>query len=165
MNQPGVRLLVVTHSRSGSTRQLVDAAMGGIADAQAHLGQTPEAKPLTAEAKGCFDAGPDDVLRADGLILATPANFGYMSGAMKDFLERIYHPCLDQTIGRPYALIVKGDTDTDGAVASVERIVAGLRWKAVLPPLAVTGPIQPVHRDRAAELGATMAAGLACGLF
>jgi multimeric flavodoxin WrbA len=74
-----------------------------------------------------FAAGPDDVVWADGILLGTPANFGYMSGALKDFFERVYHPCLELTIGRPYGLFVKGDTDADGAVASVERIVAGLR--------------------------------------
>lgn len=114
---------------------------------------------------GCFDAGVEDVLGAAALALATPANFGYMSGAMKDFFERIYHPCLDWTVGRPYVLMVKGDTDTSGAIASVEKIVAGLQWKAVLPTLSVVGDISDGDLETATELGATLAAGLAAGIF
>jgi hypothetical protein len=120
---------------------------------------------VTLRVLGAFDAGPDDVLWAHGVLLVTPANFGYMSGALKDFFERVYHPCLDRTAGLSYALLVKGDTDVDGAVASVERITAGLRWRRVLPPVTVVGDAGPLDLERAAELGATLAAGLAAGIF
>jgi hypothetical protein len=120
---------------------------------------------VTLRVLGAFDAGPDDVLWAHGVLLVTPANFGYMSGALKDFFERVYHPCLDRTAGLSYALLVKGDTDVDGAVASVERITAGLRWRRVLPPVTVVGDAGPPDLERAAELGATLAAGLAAGIF
>jgi NAD(P)H-dependent FMN reductase len=112
-----------------------------------------------------FAAGPEDVLSANGVILGTPARFGYMSGAMKDFLERVYHPCLDRTPGLPWALFVKGDTDTSGAAASVERIVAGLRWRRVLPVLEVVGPITGEAAEAAQELGGAFAAGLEAGIF
>lgn len=112
-----------------------------------------------------FKAGPEDVLGASGLILGTPARFGYMSGAMKDFLERIYHPCLAKTAGLSWALFVKGDTDTSGAAQSVERIVAGLNWRRVLPILEVVGEIGPPEAEAARELGATFAAGLEAGIF
>ncbi len=112
-----------------------------------------------------FDAGPDDVLGADGIIIGTPARFGYMSGAVKDFLERIYHPCLDKTAGLPWALFVKGDTDTTGAATSVERVVAGLRWRRVLPVLEVVGPVGELEAEAATELGATFAAGLEARIF
>src|SRR5208283_1604397 len=102
----------------------------------------------------------EDVLWADALLLATPAHFGYMSGALKDFFERIYHPCLERTTGLPYALIVKGDTDVDGAVASVQKIATGLRWHLVLPPVTVVGAITAGDLELAADLGATLAAGL-----
>ncbi|MDR3650126.1 MAG: hypothetical protein P4L20_13615 [Acidimicrobiales bacterium] len=84
---------------------------------------------------------------------------------MKDFFERIYHPCLDHTVGLPYALLVKGDTDVDGAVASVERIATGLRWRRVLPPVTVVGVIGEPEVAAATELGATLGAGLAAGIF
>ena len=102
---------------------------------------------------------------SDAILLVTPANFGYMSGALKDFFERIYHPCLDTTVGLPYGLLVKGDTDVDGAVASVERITTGLRWRRVLPPVTVVGAIGPGDIERATELGAALAAGMAAGMF
>src|SRR5579864_4561732 len=107
------RLLVVHHSRSGATAGLRDQVLDGARVAAA--GDHVEVRPL-----GAFDAGTDDVLGADATILCTPANFGYMSGALKDFFERVYHACLDRTAGLPYAMLVKGDTDVDGAVASIE---------------------------------------------
>ena len=154
------RLLVIRHSRTGSTDQLVDAFVEGT-----RLAQQEEPGAVDVEVMGCFDAEADHVLGAAALALATPANFGYMSGAMKDFFERIYHPCLEETVGRPYVLMVKGDTDTSGAIASVEKIVAGLQWKAVLPTLSVIGDITDSDLESATEMGATLAAGLAAGIF
>ncbi|HEY5025244.1 MAG TPA: flavodoxin [Acidimicrobiales bacterium] len=153
----GRHLLVVFHSRTGSTRVLceaaVTAAVGAVGD------------EVTLRVLGAFDAGPEDVLWAHGVLLVTPANFGYMSGALKDFFERVYHPCLERTAGLSYAVVVKGDTDIEGALSSVERITAGLRWRRVLPPVTVVGATTPSDLDRAADLGATLAAGLAAGIF
>jgi multimeric flavodoxin WrbA len=150
-------LLVVFHSRSGSTAQLLDAVVAGVAEGG---GDMVECRVVRA-----FDAGPEDVMWCDAVVLGTPANFGYMSGALKDFFERIYHACLDVTVGLPYALFVKGETDASGAVTSVERIVAGLRWKAMLPPLVFVGELKPPDLEQAHELGATAAAGLDAGIF
>ena len=88
-----------------------------------------------------------------------------MSGALKDFFERVYYPLLDETPGLPYALFVKASTDGDGAVRSVERIVAGLRWKLVVPPIVVVGDLQDAALAACTELGATVAAGLEAGLY
>lgn len=99
------------------------------------------------------------------MIIGTPARFGYMSGAVKDFLERVYHPCLDRTPGLPWALFVKGDTDTSGAAASVERIVTGLKWRRVLPVLEVVGSPTDDDVEAATELGGAFAAGLEAGIF
>ncbi len=153
------RLLVVTHSRSGGTRALADAALGGARD--------PEAGGDAVEVveRGAFDAGPDDVLGADALLLATPEHFGYMSGALKDFFERIYYPCLDHTRGRPYGLIVKGGNDGSGTVLAVERIVAGLGWRLVASPVVAVGDVTDAHRAAAGELGATLSAGLALDIW
>ena len=101
----------------------------------------------------------------NGIVLGTPENFGYMAGAIKDFFERIYYPLLDETPGLPYALFVKASTDGDGAVQSVERIVAGLRWKLVVPPVVVVGDVGPADLEQCQELGATIAAGLEAGMF
>ena len=115
--------------------------------------------------KRAFDADADDVRACDAIVLGTPENFGYMSGALKDFLERIYYVVVDETQGRPYALYVKASTDGSGAVRSVERIVAGLKWRAALPPLVVTGALDGDHFTAARELGLTLAAGLEAGVF
>jgi multimeric flavodoxin WrbA len=150
-------LLVVFHSRSGSTAALRDAVLAGAVEGGGDA--------VELRVRHAFDADVDDVLWADAVILGTPANFGYMSGALKDFFERTYHHCLELTVGLPYALFVKGDTDAAGAVTSVERIVAGLRWRAVLPPLVVVGEVKPTDLEQAHELGATLAAGLDAGIF
>jgi len=115
--------------------------------------------------QGAFDTTVDDVRACNAIILGTPENFGYMSGAIKDFFERIYYPLLDETPGLPYALFVKASTDGDGAVRSVERIVAGLRWKLVMPPIVVVGDVGPDHLEQCQELGATVAAGLEAGMY
>jgi multimeric flavodoxin WrbA len=151
------RLLVVYHSRSGSTGKLCEAVVAGTVEAAA--------ENVDVRVLGAFDAGAEDVRRSDGVILGTPANFGYMSGALKDFFERIYHPLLEETVALPYALFVKGDTDADGAVRSVEGIVTGLRWRRVLPPVVVVGELLPRHMEAAQELGATFAAGLGESIF
>jgi multimeric flavodoxin WrbA len=151
---------VIRQSRSGSTLALSDAAVTAAGEV---TGTT--SVPVELKVWGAFDAGPDDVVWADALLLATPAHFGYMAGALKDFFERIYYPCLEKTVGLPYGLIVKGNTDVDGAVASVQKIAGGLRWNLVLPPVTVVGDIRPDDLERAAELGATLAAGLGEGIF
>lgn len=154
---PGPGLLVVHHSRTGRTRQLCEAAVDG---ARSAVGES-----LVVVVLDAFDAGPEEVMGAAGILLCTPARFGYMSGALKDFFERIYHPCLEHTRGKPYGLVVKGDTDVDGAVTSVERIVAGLGWRRVLPVLAVVGDTEPSQLEAATELGGGLAAGLEAGVF
>ncbi len=154
---PVPHLLVVFHSRTGSTQALCDRA---VAAATAAAGAEVSIRVLDA-----FSAGPDDVLWANGVLLVTPANFGYMSGALKDFFERVYHPCLERTAGLAYGLLVKGDTDVGGALSSVERITTGLRWRRVLPPVTVVGATAPGDVERAEELGATLAAGMAAGIF
>jgi multimeric flavodoxin WrbA len=151
------RLLVVYHSRSGGTQAMTDAVAAGATD-EAITG-------VHVAVQRAFDTTPDDVRQCNGIILGTPSNFGYMSGALKDFFDRVYYEVIEDTPGLPYALYVKASSDGDGAVRSVERIVAGLRWKAIAPPLVVTGDLTADDFDRAQELGATMAAGLEAGMF
>ncbi len=98
------------------------------------------------------------------MLIATPANFGYMSGAVKDFFERVYHPCLDHTVGMPYTMIVKGDTDVEGAASSIRRIATGMKWREVLPRYSSSASLTD-HDDAAHELGATLAAGLDAGIY
>jgi multimeric flavodoxin WrbA len=151
------QLLVVFHSRSGGTAAMTDAVVAGAND--------DAIDGVDVRVQGAFDTSVDDVRACDAIVIGTPENFGYMAGAIKDFFERIYYPLLDETPGLPYALFVKASTDGDGAVRSVERIVAGLRWKLVMPPVVVVGDLGPGDLERCQELGATVAAGLEAGMF
>jgi hypothetical protein len=88
-----------------------------------------------------------------------------MSGMTKDFFDRVFLTLYEQTNGLPWALVVKGSTDAQGAVASVERIVTGLRWRAVAPPLVVEGDVDAAHLAAARELGQLLTAGLDAGMW
>jgi flavorubredoxin len=150
-------LLIEFPSRTGSTAAMTDAVVAGATD-DAIAG-------VDVGVQRAFDATVGDVRACNAIVLGTPENFGYMSGAIKDFFERVYYPLLDETPGLPYGLFVKASTDGDGAVRSVERIVAGLRWKLVIPPVVVVGEIGDGDLERCRELGATIAAGLDAGIF
>lgn len=115
--------------------------------------------------RDALDAGVDDVLRADGCLIGTPENFGYVSGAVKHFLETIYHPCLEHTRGLPYGLFVKAGNDGSGAVESTRRIVAGLAWREVANPVVAVGDVEPADLEACVELGGTIAAGLSLDLY
>jgi multimeric flavodoxin WrbA len=151
------KLLVVSHSRTGGTSELLDAVLAGIAEGG---GDEVELRSLETT-----DAGPDDVEWADAVILGTPERFGYVAGLMKDFLERIYYPLLDRTRGKPWAMFVKAGNDGSGAVRSVQRIITGLGWREVQPPVVAVGDVTEAHLEAAFELGGSVAAGLAAGMF
>ncbi len=102
-----------------------------------------------------------EVLEADGYLLGTPANIGYMSGALKHFFDQIYYPCLDATVDRPYGLFVHGNSDTGGAVRAIESVATGLRWRRAQRPVTVVGTPTKGDLEACSELGAAIAAGLA----
>lgn len=151
------RVLVVSHPRSESGARLRDAVLAGVADGGC------ESVALHAP-----DAGPEDVRAADGVVIVTPANFGAVSGLVKDFLERIYpwfEEVPDMRPGMPYVLVARGASDASGAVRDVTRILHGLRWKEVAPPVVVEGPVEQEHVAAAREVGAVLAAGLEAGMW
>ncbi len=112
-----------------------------------------------------LETSPEDVLDTDAILLGTTENFGYMSGAMKDFFDRIYYPCLEKTESLPYAMFIRAGNDGLGARSSIERIVKGLAWKQVQEPLICCGAWQASFVDQCEELGMTLAAGLEIGIF
>ena len=151
------RLLIVAHAPSPNTRALLDAAAAGA--------RSPEIDNVEVTALTPFEAKPDDVLAAQAIILGTTENLGYMSGALKDFFDRIYYPCLEKTQGLPYVLYVRAGHDGTGTRRAVETIVTGLRWKAVRDPLICRGEWREGFVDDCGELGMLMAAGLEAGVI
>ncbi len=105
-----------------------------------------------------------DVLEADGYLLGTPANIGYISGALKHFFDRIYYPCLEETTGRPFGAYVHGNSDTAGAVRAIGTITTGLGWEQVHEIVTVIGGATAEDREALYGLGGTVAASLVADL-
>jgi multimeric flavodoxin WrbA len=120
--------------------------------------RTDEIEGVEVVVRPALTAAEVDVLQADGYLLGTPANIGYMSGALKHFFDGIYYPCLEATRRRPYALYVHGASDTGGAVRAVESIATGLQWRKIQPPVCVTGSPSKTDLEACWELGAVLAA-------
>ncbi len=160
-------LLIVWHSMTGGTRQMAEAAARG---AGAEAG-------VTVRLLHAAEAGPEDVLGADGYVFATPENLAAMSGIAKDFFDRCYYPVLGRIEGRAYAMLVCAGSDGTNAVRQIARIATGWRLREVAEPIivctraqtpeAILAPktIPPEELARCEELGATLAAGLAMGIF
>jgi len=110
-------------------------------------------------------AGTEDLLWANGLLIGTPEHFGYMSGAVKDFMDRTFYPAEGKVDGLPYAVYVSAGNDGTGAVNSIERIALGYKWKRIAEPLIVRGAPTAAALQACKELGQTMAAGLSAGVF
>ena len=153
-------LLVVYHTSGVKTAQMAQALERGALSALKEAEAEGEVRVVV---KRCAEAGPEDVLGADALALGTPENFGYMSGMMKDFLERIFYACEGKVEGRPWALFVSAGQDGTGAISSVERIVTGLRLKKVREPILALREVTPEILAQCEELGATLAVGIALG--
>lgn len=120
----------------------------------------PSIEGVEVVTRPALAASAVDVLEADGYVLGTPANLGYMSGALKHFFDLVYYPCLDATARRPYGVYVHGNEDTTGALHAIEKIVTGLEWRRASEPVIVMGQPTKTDLDACWELGATLAAGL-----
>jgi len=151
------RLLIVAHAPSPNTRAMLDAAAEGA--------RSPDIEGVEVDARSPFDTTPEHVLGAGAIILGTTENLGYMSGALKDFFDRIYYPCLEETQGLAYALYIRAGHDGTGTRRAVQTIVTGLRWRAVQEPLTCRGAWNEGFVDQCRELGMAMAAGLEAGVF
>ena len=154
-------LLIVAHAPSPNTGSLRDALLAGAREAGA--------AGVLVRCLTPFETGPDEVIGADGIVLFTPENLGYMSGALKDFFDRIYYPTLDRKQGLPYALVVRAGNDGRGTQRAVETISTGLRWRAVQEALICRGPYSKEVGEQwlaqCRDLGAAMAAGLDAGVL
>ena len=130
-------------------------------------------KGVEVEVVPALEAGlASDVLAADGYLLGTSANFGYMSGALKHFFDAHFlalgGALADDGSGapatggrKPYGLWVHGRYDTTGAVRSVQAIAGALPWRQSSEVLEVLGEVGEEELAAAYELGGTIAALLA----
>jgi multimeric flavodoxin WrbA len=145
-------LLIVHHTPSPNCQAMLEAVVSGAT--------APEIEGVQVVRRAALAATASDVLAADGFLLGTPANLGYMSGALKHFFDQVYYPCLDETRGRPFGYYVHGGNDVTGAVRGIESITTGLGWRRAANAVTVTGEPGKPDVEACWELGAALAAGL-----
>ena len=150
-------LLIVYHTQTGHTRGLAQAAYAGATDA---LIEAVETRLVAAR-----DAGAEDLIWANGLLLGTPENFGYMSGGMKDFLDRTFYAVEGKIQPLPYAVFISAGNDGRGALRAIRRIAGGYPFQEVQDPVIARGDLTDADRDACRELGMALAAGLEAGIF
>ena len=149
------RLLIIYHSQSGNTEQLAQAVYNG-----ARQITEIEAKLMRAR-----DAELQDLIDCQAVLFGTPENFGYMSGAIKDFFDRTFYPAQDYTLNLPYALFISCGNDGTGAVRQIDRILIGYPMRKVAEPVICPGEVTEAYLAQCEELGGTLAAGLDMGIF
>ena len=145
-------LLVVHHTTSPTLHELLDAVVEGT--------RAEGIEGVDVRVRPALTASVVDVLECDGFLLGTPANIGYLSGAMKHFFDGIYYPAMGAKPKAPYGLYVHGNNDTAGAVRAAESITSALGWQRVHEPVTVTGAADKDAREACWDLGATVAASL-----
>ncbi|MFE8070944.1 flavodoxin family protein [Marinobacteraceae bacterium S3BR75-40.1] len=154
---PTKQLLIVAHAPSPNTQALRDAVIKGA--------RHPDIESVSVHYRPPLEARPEDVLACDAVILGTTENLGYMSGALKDFFDRIYYPCLEQTEGLPFTYYVRAGHDGTGTRRAIDSITTGLRWRLVQDSLLCRGAFQAAFLEQCEELGMAMAASLDAGVI
>src|SRR4051812_26644178 len=145
-------LLIVHHTPSPATQEMFEAVLAGAS--------APEIDGVEVVRRPALTVSPVDMLEADGYLLGTPANLGYMSGALKHAFDVYYYSCLDTTRGRPFGLYIHGNEGTEGAERGVDAITTGLGWVKAAEYVLVSGRPAKADLEACWELGATVAAQL-----
>jgi multimeric flavodoxin WrbA len=148
-------LLIVHHTPSPHMQAMLESVLSGA--------NHEEIEGVEVVVRAALAATAVDVLEADGYLLGTPANLGYMSGALKHFFDQVYYPVLEETRKRPYAAYVHGNEGVEGAVRAIGTVTTGLGWQQVAEPVTVMGAPGKQDLETCWELGATVAAGLMPG--
>lgn len=146
---------MVHHTVSPATEALLDAALDGARD--------PAITGVEVVVRPALVASPVDALEADGYLLGSPVNIGYISGALKHFFDNIYYPCRQATAGRPFGVWLHAGGEAAGALRALDAITAGLGWKAAQAPVVVSGPPSRSDLDSVREMAAALSAGLMLG--
>lgn len=142
--------MIVHHTPSPALHAMFEAVVEGASD--------PRIEGVRVVRRAALGANSHDVLGADGYILGTPANIGYISGALKHFFDTVYYPCIDDTRGRPFGVWIHGNDDCTGAMEAIRKITTGLGWRQAAEPVVVTGTPSTDDLERCRELGRTIAA-------
>ncbi|MFD0000310.1 flavodoxin family protein [Nocardia sp. NPDC127526] len=146
------KLLIIHHTPSPHMQEMFEAVVSGATD--------PEIEGVEVVRRAALAVTATEVLAADGYVLGTPANLGYMSGALKHAFDTIYYPCLDSTRGRPFGYYIHGNQGTEGAEKGIAAITTGLGWEKAAAAVIVSGPPAKTDVEACWELGATVAAQL-----
>ncbi len=149
------KLLIVYHTQGIRTEEMAIRVLAGARDVD----------DVDTIIKRAFDTDVNDLITANGVIFGTPENFGYMSGALKDFFDRVFYPAQGQVEGMPYGIFVAAGNDGTGAVTAIERIARGFPLKKVCEPVIAKDQTTPEHLQQCYELGMTIAAGISIGMY
>lgn len=150
-------LLIVFHSKSGKTSRMADAVYDGATD--------PDVGDVEVSKLPTFDASAEDLLSADGLILGTPENFGYMSGQMKDFFDRTFYEVEGKISPLPYGIFIGAGNDGTGALTAIRRIAKGYPFIEVQEPVLVRGDLTDADLKCCRDLGLALAVGIEAGIY
>jgi multimeric flavodoxin WrbA len=146
------RLLIVHHTPSPFMQAMFEAVLAGATD--------PEIEGVEVVRRPALTVSPTDMLQADGYLLGTPANLGYISGALKHAFDCAYYQLLDTTRGRPFGVYLHGNEGTEGAERGLAAITTGLGWVQVAETVVVMGKPTKADVEACRNLGATVAAQL-----
>lgn len=148
-------ILVLYHSQGGNNRKMARAVADGVNSIEG----------AGANLKDALEAGLDDLLACDGIVIGSPEYFGYLSGAVKDFFDRTYEAARGRVFRKPYTVFVNAGNDGSGALRNIERICIGYQFKRVYEPIVVKGGITPEALDACRLMGQTIAAGVSAGIY
>jgi NAD(P)H-dependent FMN reductase len=148
-------LLIIYHSQTGNAERLAQAVESGAGRVEAVSVKRAEARAVDAA----------DIIAARAVVICSPEYFGYMAGAIKEMFDRTYERLLGKVNGTPFVLVITAGNDGTGALASLERIIAGVKLRKVQEHLMFRGPILPENLARCELLGETLAAGIDLGIF
>ena len=148
-------ILIVYHSQGGTMASLAHRFARGAA----------REEEISVTLRRAGEATLDDLLHCRAIAIGSPEYFGTMAGMIKDFFDRTYTEAKERTIGLPFVLLVCAGNDGRGAITQMERIAAGYKWRQALEHLRIVGPPAEADLQAAEELGHTLAAGTALGIF